>query len=99
MATNIPPASSRKRKATRNSSPSTPNSVPMHPSPRSVPTGSGSEISARSNPDKRREEQAGQKGPAETDAALAADDADQHRKKTARHQAEKEREQRHIRFD
>ena len=49
--------------------------------------------------DKRREEQAGQKGPAETDAALAADDADQHRKKTARHQAEKEREQRHIRFD
>ena len=50
MATSIPPASSRKRKATRNSSPSTPNSVPMHPSPRSVPTGSGSEISARSNP-------------------------------------------------
>lgn len=41
----------------------------------------------------------GQKGPAETDAALAADDADQHRKETARHQAEKEREQRHIRFD
>ena len=50
MATSIPPASSRKRKATRNSSPSTPNRVPMHPSPRSVPTGSGSEISARSNP-------------------------------------------------
>ena len=49
--------------------------------------------------DKRREEQAGQKGPAETDAALAADDADQHRKETTRHQAEKEREQRHIRFD
>ena len=30
---------------------------------------------------------------------LAADEAEQHRNESARHQAEKEREQRHIRFD
>ena len=49
--------------------------------------------------DERRKEQTGQKGPAETDAAFAADDADQHREEAARHQTEKERQNRHSGFD
>ncbi len=99
MATNMPPASSRKRKITRNNRPRIPNSVPMHPSPRSVPTGSGSEISVRSSPMSGVRNRLARKAQPKTDAAFAADDTDQHRKETARHQAEKEREQRHIQFN
>ena len=50
MATSTPPASTKKRNATRKSRPRMPSDVPIHPSPRSAPAGSGSETNVMRSP-------------------------------------------------